>query len=124
MNEPITIAPVPIGALDDAPTAPIDLILARPYQFKMVGNSMSPRYREGDTIYVDPTLLPEMDQDHVFLNRERRAIVGKLLLAPPSIWRIEQLRGHATEKMVRETVIELSVNEWPLCHPITECHRP
>ena len=119
MTEPLKIAPVPIGALDDAPAASrVDLILARPYRFKMVGNSMSPRYRDGETIYVDPALPPAIDEDHVFLNEQRHAIVGTLLeMITPDTWRIAQWREKGDE--IDQTILQLSVSEWPLIHRIT-----
>jgi Peptidase S24-like len=90
------------------------------YSFEMADNSMSPRYRQGATLYVDPAKPPNVGDDVVLWNRQRQRIVGELLeMTTPKMWRIEQLRADASEKTVRETIVELPVSEWPLCHRIT-----
>jgi phage repressor protein C with HTH and peptisase S24 domain len=118
MIEPITVVPVPTNAPGGVPAASeaasaIDLILARPYQFKMIGDSMRPRYRPGETVYVDPALAPEPDEDHVFFNEQRQAIVGRLIAMSRETWRIAQ-----RAETIRETIIELPVSEWRICHGI------
>jgi hypothetical protein len=113
MIEPITIVPVPTNAPGGVPrpseaASRIDLILARPCQFKMIGDSMRPRYRPGEMIYVDPALAPKLDEHHVFFNEQRQAIVGRLIAMSPAMWRIAQraetIRDH---RVTRQRVADL-----------------
>jgi hypothetical protein len=50
----------------------------------------------------------------VFFNEQRQAIVGRLIAISPAMWRIAQ-----RAETIRETIIELPVSEWPICHGIT-----
>jgi hypothetical protein len=118
MIEPITMVPVPTNAPRGVPRASeaasgIDLILARPHQFKMIGDSMRPRYRPGEMIYVDPALAPKLDEDYVFFNEQRhdsqqahRDVAGDVAHRSP--------RGDDSRDDHR-----VAVSEWPTCHGIT-----
>jgi hypothetical protein len=108
-----TIAPVVLNTAGDAPAS-----ISGPYSFEMIGNSMAPRIRSGETIYADPAVKPEIGDDCVFWNMQQRAIVGELLATTAETWRIGQWRGRGDE--IDRAVLDLPHSEWPMCHCITE----
>jgi hypothetical protein len=104
----------PASAIE--PSISPDGEFAGAYSFEMIGDSMSPRYKPGDTIYVDPALPPKVGEDCVFWNQQQ-AIVGELIELSLEMWRIGQ-----RPETIHEIILELPVREWPICHAVTGCH--
>ncbi len=87
------------------------------YAIKMVGDTMSPRFRADERLYVDPDLKPENGWEHVFYSPDRRtAHVRTLLRYTAEHWIVEQLNPRKEGT--------LSKKAWPFCERIIGTHRP
>jgi transcriptional regulator with XRE-family HTH domain len=65
-----------------------------PFAFYVIGSSMSPAIEHGDQVVVNPSLLPTVGKDHVFLQTQEDgtilALVKRLLRAGATSWRVRQ----------------------------------
>lgn len=84
------------------------------YALPVVGDSMRPRYKSGEMLYVDPAVRPEIGKDCVVYNRDRsRAELGELTHMTAKLWRIVQ-----RSETVHQATLDLPVTEWPTCEKI------
>lgn len=106
-TEPIEYSPRPF------PVAHV----ARSYGLYVVGESMVPEYRPGDTAIVDPTLPPLSGEVHIFYaekDGEARAAIKYLRRATAASWLVSQ--WNPPPKMKAD--FELSRREWGVCHRV------
>jgi len=65
-----------------------------PFAFYVIGTSMSPAIEHGDQVVVNPSLLPTVGKDHVFLQTQEDgtilALVKRLLRVGATAWRVRQ----------------------------------
>jgi phage repressor protein C with HTH and peptisase S24 domain len=88
------------------------------YAVEMVGDSMSPKYEDGDTLYVDPKVKPEIGKSCVLLKADRRIIkICTLVGMTAEAWRVQHLKPPAEPA-------ELLITEWPFCEAIEGVHSP
>jgi len=66
----------------------------KPFAFYVIGTSMSPAIEHGDQVVVNPSLLPAVGKDHVFLQTQEDgtilALVKRLLRAGATAWKVRQ----------------------------------
>jgi phage repressor protein C with HTH and peptisase S24 domain len=66
----------------------------KPFAFYVIGSSMSPAIEHGDQVVVNPSLLPSVGKDHVFLQTQEDgtilALVKRLLRAGATSWKVRQ----------------------------------
>ena len=66
----------------------------KPFAFYVIGTSMSPAIEHGDQVVVNPSLLPAVGKDHVFLQTQEDdtilALVKHLLRAGATAWKVRQ----------------------------------
>jgi transcriptional regulator with XRE-family HTH domain len=66
----------------------------KPFAFYVIGTSMSPAIEHGDQVVVNPSLLPQVGKDHVFLQTQEDgtilALVKRLLRAGATSWKVRQ----------------------------------
>ena len=66
----------------------------KPFAFYVIGTSMSPAIEHGDQVVVNPSLLPAIGKDHVFLQTQEDgtmlALVKRLLRAGANAWKVRQ----------------------------------
>lgn len=84
------------------------------YGLLIVGESMTPAFRPGDTALVHPHLPPERDTDvilyHTPPDGEAEAIIKHLVGFSDREWTLEQYRPPEEFKEFRK--------EWPICHRV------
>jgi transcriptional regulator with XRE-family HTH domain len=65
-----------------------------PFAFYVIGSSMSPAIEHGDQVVVNPSLLPTVGKDHVFLQTQEDgtilALVKRLLRVGATSWKVRQ----------------------------------
>jgi transcriptional regulator with XRE-family HTH domain len=65
-----------------------------PFAFYAIGSSMSPAIEHGDQVVVNPSLLPAVGKDHVFLQTQEDgtmlALVRRLLRVGAESWTVRQ----------------------------------
>src|SRR5436309_1818911 len=65
-----------------------------PFAFYVIGSSMSPAIEHGDQVVVNPSLLPTVGKDHVFLqtqeDRSLLALVKRLPRTGSASWQVRQ----------------------------------
>ena len=65
-----------------------------PFAFYVIGTSMSPAIEHGDQVVVNPSLLPQVGKDHVFLQTQEDgtmlALVKRLLRVGANSWKLRQ----------------------------------
>ena len=65
-----------------------------PFAFYVIGSSMSPAIEHGDQVVVNPSLLPSVGKDHVFLQTQEDgtilALVKRLLRVGATAWKVRQ----------------------------------
>ena len=65
-----------------------------PFAFYVIGSSMSPAIEHGDQVVVNPSLLPSVGKDHVFLQTQEDgtilALVKRLLRVGATSWKVRQ----------------------------------
>ncbi|MGQ3300170.1 S24 family peptidase [Reyranella sp.] len=79
------------------------------YRLPVTCDDMSPRYRLGDLMLVNPDVPPRVGSD-VLLSREmddgrRETIVRRLVKATPAAWRVRRLPPYKPETLDR--------SQWP-----------
>ncbi|MBS0522252.1 MAG: helix-turn-helix domain-containing protein [Proteobacteria bacterium] len=66
----------------------------KPFAFYVIGSSMSPAIEHGDQVVVNPSLLPMVGKDHVFLQTQEDgtilALVKRLLRVGATAWKVRQ----------------------------------
>jgi transcriptional regulator with XRE-family HTH domain len=66
----------------------------KPFAFYVIGTSMSPAIEHGDQVVVNPSLLPAVGKDHVFLQTQEDgtilALVKRLLRVGATAWKVRQ----------------------------------
>jgi transcriptional regulator with XRE-family HTH domain len=66
----------------------------KPFAFYVIGTSMSPAIEHGDQVVVNPSLLPAVGKDHVFLQTQEDgtilALVKRLLRVGSTSWKARQ----------------------------------
>jgi phage repressor protein C with HTH and peptisase S24 domain len=66
----------------------------KPFAFYVIGTSMSPAIEHGDQVVVNPSLLPAVGKDHVFLQTQEDgtilALVKRLLRVGATSWKVRQ----------------------------------
>jgi len=66
----------------------------KPFAFYVIGTSMSPAIEHGDQVVVNPSLLPAVGKDHVFLQTQEDgtmlALVKRLLRVGANSWKVRQ----------------------------------
>src|SRR5690606_22237218 len=84
------------------------------YGVLIVGESMIPAYRPGDTALVNPRLPPQRDTDVVLFhnppNDEAECIIKQLNGFNDQVWHLEQFNPADTFDEYRK--------EWPICHRV------
>jgi len=88
------------------------------YAIKMVGNTMVPRFRHNETLYVDPTFKPEDDKERgefVFYSPNRRsAQVRQLLRQTAEHWVVAQYNPPKEMTLLKKA--------WPACERIVSAN--
>lgn len=109
------------GALVISPD-PFDFV-ARPealsrvpdaYAVIVVGESMIPEFKPGETALIHPHLPPVPGEPHLFIsddgNGTQTACIKSLIRATPEIWHVESWNPHTTGALERKL--------WQTCHRI------
>lgn len=91
--------------------------VSKSYGVIVVGESMVPEFRPGDTALVNPHLPPERGSTFVFFSEtygDRRATIKHLVRWSEGLWYLRQWsppRGQKEE-------FTLPRSEWPICHRV------
>lgn len=88
------------------------------YAFRMRMANMLPRFKPGDTLFVDPGIRPAVGSDCIFFNQERtRGHVAQLVGQTDTSWHVMDYTSVGGAFMPSETALDMS--EWPICEKIT-----
>lgn len=95
-------------------TRPRDVITGA-YELPVSCDDMSPRYRPGDRLLVNPDVPPRVGSD-VLLSRDlgngtRETIIARLVLTTAKAWRIHRLNPEKSETLDR--------SQWPKAELVT-----
>ena len=93
--------------------------IASSYELPICEDGMSPRYRPGDRMLVNPDVRPRTGDD-VLLSRDlgngtRETVVGRLVRSTATTWRIRRLNPEQSETLDRR--------RWPKAELITGVFR-
>lgn len=102
-NDPIDFMPRPVQLLN----------VKNGYAMYIVGDSMAPRFEQGELVYVNPH-IPYRGNDDVVIfkeyNGEYAAVAKRMVRTTAEFWHVKQFNP--------EKSFTLSRKEWPQCHVI------
>lgn len=88
----------------------------KPFAFYVIGSSMSPSIEHGDQVVVNPSLLPTVGKDHVFLQTQEDgtilALVKRLLRIGSTAWKVRQFNPPKD--------YDLPKSKWSKAHVVSE----
>lgn len=87
-----------------------------PFAFYVIGSSMSPAIEHGEQVVINPSRLPTVGKDHVFLQTQEDgtilALVKRLVRNGATAWRVRQFNP--------ERELELPKTTWSKAYMISE----